>query len=100
MAASSRPLATACWWSLERRRCGAIARSRCSRRARADTGVSADTIELHIGVNLGDVIDQCGRSMMQKVPFGGKMKQLSMLGVLLGALIGSAAWGQQPLKAG
>jgi polar amino acid transport system substrate-binding protein len=34
------------------------------------------------------------------MPFGGKMKQLSMLGVLLGALIGSAAWGQQPLKAG
>jgi polar amino acid transport system substrate-binding protein len=38
--------------------------------------------------------------MRQKADFeGGKMKQLSMLVVLVGALIGPTAWGQQPLKA-
>ena len=35
-----------------------------------------------------------------KNPLGGKMKQLGMLVVVVvGALIGSVAWGQQPLKA-
>ena len=53
-------------------------------------------------VSLNQRAGRVGRSMMmrQKAAFeGGKMKQLSMLVVVVGALIGSMAWGQQPLKA-
>lgn len=50
-------------------------------------------------------LDQCVGFVMQvddapkKAISGGKMKQLSLLAVVVGALIGSMAWGQQPFKA-
>src|SRR4051812_10252263 len=53
MAASSRPPATGCWWSLP------ASSTRCAVQAMPEwnTGVAAENrIELRIGINLGDVI--------------------------------------------